>query len=346
MDRLVTRLSYHANLNELQGEAALCALLDTPAAPGPFDRLSWFAALAQWGGVSPWLAVARKDGALAVLPLAKAAEGGVDHLGPLANWYAFTVRPRISAGADGLALLAALARDLRRQSGRITLWPVPDEEGEASLLRAAFARAGWIVTCAPCDTNHILQLGGRDYAQYLASRPGPLRTTLKRKAKKVTITLYDDFSEAAWADYETVYAQSWKPEEGSPTLLRHFAREEGAAGRLRMGVAHAELDGAYQPVAAQMWTVEQGTAYIHKLAYVESAKPLSPGTSLSAALFEKVIDGDKVHMVDFGTGDDPYKRDWMEESRPRYRLTAYNPARPAQWGAIAKSLLRSLAAKA
>jgi hypothetical protein len=337
----VTRLSYHANLNELQGDTALCALLDAPVAPGPFDRLGWFSALAEIGGVRPMLGVARDGEGLAVLPLAHRPDG----LGPLANWYAFTVRARVTAGADGLALLTTLARDLRRATGRITLWPVPDEDGEASLLCAAFAHAGWFVERAPCDTNHFLSLDGRSYADYLSARPGPLRTTLKRKAKKVAITLYDAFSDAAWDDYETIYAQSWKPEEGSPALLRRFAQEEGAAGRLRMGVAHGEIEGVNQPVAAQMWTVENGTAYIHKLAYIEAAKPISPGTSLSAALFERVIDGDHVHTVDFGTGDDPYKRDWMEQSRPRYRITAYHPLRPAQWGQIAKSLLRRIRAR-
>lgn len=332
----MTRLSYHANLNELQGDIALCDWLRAPQAPGPFDRLEWFTALEQLGGVKPLLAVARDGDAMAVLPLARREDG----LGPLSNWYAFTVRPRVSAGGDGLALLSALARDLRAKAGRITLWPVPDEGGEASLLCAALSRAGWIVERVECDTNHILKVNGRTYAEYMASRPGPLRTTLKRKAKKVSITLYNDFSAQAWDDYETVYAQSWKPEEGSPALLRHFAQEEGKAGRLRMGVAYAEIDGVDQPVAAQMWTVENAAAYIHKLAYVEAAKPISPGTSLSAALFERVIDGDGVHTVDFGTGDDLYKRDWMEESRPRYRITAYNPARIGQWKAIGKSLLR------
>lgn len=343
----MTRLSYHANLNELQGDYALTALLGAPLAPGPFDRLEWFVGLAELGGVRPMLGVARDGDDVAVLPLAHRPDGSKpDELGPLANWYAFTVRPRVSAGADGLGLLVALARDLRGRTGRITLWPVPDEDGAASILAAAFTRAGWFVERAPCDTNHFLRLNGRSYADYMSARPGPLRTTLKRKAKKVAIALYDAFSDAAWDDYEAIYAQSWKPEEGSPALLRRFAQEEGAAGRLRLGVAYGEIEGVNQPVAAQMWTVENGTAYIHKLAYIEAAKPISPGTSLSAALFERVIDGDHVHTVDFGTGDDPYKRDWMEEARPRYRIVAHNPLRPAQWGPIAKSLLRRIVDRA
>ena len=52
---------------------------------------------------------------------------------------------------------------------------------------------------------------------------------------------------------------------------------------LRLGLARHV--GAV--IAAQFWTVENGVAYIHKLAHRESAKPLSAGTTLSAALFER-----------------------------------------------------------
>ena len=95
-----------------------------------------------------------------------------------------------------------------------------------------------------------------------------------------------------------------------------------------------------EPVAAQFWTVESGIAYIHKLAHRESAKPISPGTSLTAALMMKVIDDDGVEFVDFGTGDDPYKRDWMEEARPRYRLQAWRKGDPRNWPAIGKAGVR------
>ena len=162
---------------------------------------------------------------------------------------------------------------------------------------------------------------------------------MKRKAKKVEVALHTQFDDAAWAQYEEIYGQSWKPSEGSPAFLRRFAEEEGAAGRLRLAVATAEG----RPVAAQLWTVEGGTAFIHKLAYVEDAKPLSPGTTLSAALSRQVIEQDHVTLIDFGTGDDPYKRDWMDSQRPRYRLTMLRPGDPRQWPKIAKNLLRRLA---
>jgi CelD/BcsL family acetyltransferase involved in cellulose biosynthesis len=122
-------------------------------------------------------------------------------------------------------------------------------------------------------------------------------------------------------------------------MLRAFAEQEGAAGRLRLGVVRHQGN----PVAAQLWTVESGVAYIHKLAHLEEAKPLSAGTVLTAALMEHTIDRDRVSLVDFGTGDDGYKRDWMEAVRPRWRLTCLDPRNPRVWPALVKAALRQLA---
>jgi hypothetical protein len=333
----LVRVTYHDDLKEVQGDAACAQLLSTAHARAPFDRLEWWWNLVESCDLFPLIAIAKDKQHRAVLPLLRHKRD----IHVLANWYSFRVRPLFSPGADARKLMSALAADLAGQSPHIMLSPLPDEDGETTLMAECFRKAGWVVFREQSDVNHVLHVGGRSYAEYLASRPGPLRTTLKRKAGKVEVQLYDHFDAAAWADYETVYAQSWKPQEGSPAFLRRFAEEEGAAGRLRMAIARQ--DGA--PVAAQFWTVETGTAFIHKLAHTEAAKPLSPGTTLSAALFEQVIDRDGVSLVDFGTGDDPYKRDWMEEVRPRFRLDMYRPKWPGNWPAMAKVALRRLAGR-
>lgn len=324
----MTAVSYHGTVNDLQGLSF--------AGQGPFARPEWFALLEDHGA-EPFLALARDGTHALALPLARNGSG----LESLTNWYAFTWSKLATEGASP-SLLERLARDLKLRASRIELTKLPDEEGTATRLETALRRAGWLVLRERCDSNHVLPVGGRSYADYLAARPGPLRTTLKRKAKKVETEIIAHFDKDAWNSYEAVYAESWKPEEGDPALLRRFAEAEGAAGRLRLGLARH----AGEVVAAQAWTVENGTAYIHKLAHLESAKPLSAGTTLTAALFEHVIDRDGVGLVDFGTGDDPYKRDWMEQVRPRYRLTCWRPSDPRNWPAIGKAALRTLVSRA
>lgn len=333
------KFDYHPDLKEVQSDPVLAALLSAARQSAPFDRLEWWQALAEHCGLEPLLAVARDGDALAVLPLA----GRSGHLTGLANWYTFRFRPILSH-AEGP--LATLARDLAGRACRITLSHVPDEDGSASMLEAAFRKAGWVVRREPCDTNRVLSLEGRDCDAYLAARPGKLRTTLKRKSGKVATQVLTHFDAGAWAQYEAIYAESWKPEEGSPAFLRAFAEAEGAAGRLRLALAHDAADPQGPAIAAQMWTVEGATAFIHKLAHREAAKPLSPGSVLTAALMRHVIDLDRVDLVDFGTGDDPYKRDWMEAERPRYRLDMLRPGAPANWPVLAKIALRGLAARA
>ena len=333
MVKNVIVVTYHDDLNEVQGDAALAALLSAPHAATPFDRIEWWQALVRHCGMVPLIAVARDGGHRAVLPLLRHGRAIV----ALANWYSFRIAPLATAGADKAALFAAMAADLTAEAPRITLAPLPNEHGETDLLEQAFRQSGWAVFRRQCDVNHVLELGGRSYAEYLAARPGQLRTTLKRKAAKVSVQIECAFNPDSWAAYEAIYAQSWKPQEGNPPFLRALAQAEGAAGRLRMGLVFA--DG--QPVAAQFWTVENGTGFIHKLAHTEESKPLSPGTTLSAALFEQVIDRDRVTMVDFGTGNDGYKRDWMEQIRPRYELQMYRPGWPGNWLRIARTALRA-----
>ena len=59
------------------------------------------------------------------------------------------------------------------------------------------------------------------------------------------------------------------------------------------------------------------------------------GQAVDAALFQHVIDIDRVTLLDFGTGNDAYKAEWMEEVRERFRLEIFWPNHPANWPHIA-----------
>jgi hypothetical protein len=314
---------YHAEIGEAQADPALAALCTGT----PFDRLDWLDLMARecLAPARCTIVVAREGKAIAALPLVRRDQG----YAALANWYSFIARPRWTDPR----LLPAVLRDLARV-GAIDFAPLPAPE--AAVLRDAARAAGWIAVLRQADRNHVLHRQGRDFATWWAARPGPLRSTVKRKGRALATRIARHFDPADWQAYETVYAQSWKPAEGSPRFLRRLAEAEGAAGRLRLGLA---LLGD-RPVAAQFWTVENGVAYIHKLAHAADAAAHSPGTVLSHALFAMAFDEDRVDTIDFGTGDDGYKADWMEEVRHRYRLEACHPAALRRWPALAGLIAR------
>ena len=232
-------------------------------------------------------------------------------------WYSLCYGVAGEPDDDVMTAMAATLRD----GGIAKVELAPLEEAEA--LRQAFLKAGWIVSVTEKTGNWRIVTKDMGFDRYWATRPGQLRNTAKRRAKafELDIEVHRQFSEAAWADYERVYQASWKPEEGSFPFLKALATQESAAGALRLGIA--KKDGI--PVAAQLWLVENKKATIHKLAYAEAEKAFSPGTLLSVAMFRHVLDEDQVEIIDYGTGDDRYKADWMEERRPLWRLTAYNP---------------------
>lgn len=312
-----------------------------------FDRQNWFTRVEKHlPSHVPIIARAASEGALCWLMLAR--QGGKAEA--LANWYSMAFRPVFAGDPSASAkhlMLTAIARRLARMRpvlSRITLSPVPRIDGSSALIIRAFRKGGWAVSASQSSTSWTATVSGLSFDQYWAARPGQLRSTLKRKAGKAPFEtrIFDRFDADAWQAYEDVYADSWKPEEGAPAFLRATAEAEGEAGCLRIGICR--IDGV--AVAAQFWTVENGVAYIHKLAHRKSAHDLSPGTILSAALFRHVIDADHVDVIDFGTGNDPYKADWMDASAPLDQITAYNLRTPAGIAGAAKAALSGLVRRA
>jgi Acetyltransferase (GNAT) domain len=326
----------HANAIAPAGPTAL-----SPDSAGPFDRALWFDRLAamHWAGTPRRDAHGSAAGSDVWLPLVAPAPGARVSL---ANWYSFAFRPQFSGSTDPAAQAMALTDlfgTLRQSAAQLDLFPVPEVDGSSAMLRNALLAAGWWVTAQPEGHSHWLDLAGLSHDQWWADRPGALRSTVARKGKKgiVDICIVAHCDPEIWAAYERIYAASWKPGEGNPALLRAFAGDEGQAGRIRLGLA--SIDGV--PVAAQFWTVENGCAFIHKLAHVEDSVKASPGTLLTAALFRHVIDIDGVRRVDFGTGNDPYKRDWMNRHNRLWRIRAFNPSRPTVWPAAVAAMIRN-----
>jgi ribosomal protein S18 acetylase RimI-like enzyme len=204
-----------------------------------------------------------------------------------------------------------------------------------TVLMPALREQGYL-----CDTFHVsnnwyLPCEGTRWADYLAARPSRLRNTLRRcqerlkheSGYRLEIVHGDNTQlESALAAYARVYAQSWKEPEPFPEFIPQLCHMAATHGWLRMGVLHV----GGEPAAAQIWFVKDGTASIYKLAYDSRFARLGVGTVLTAALTEHVLDVDRVHEIDFLTGDDAYKGEWMTHSRPLVGMLAFDARSPLE----------------
>jgi CelD/BcsL family acetyltransferase involved in cellulose biosynthesis len=222
----------------------------------------------------------------------------------------------------------------------IEIKPLDVHSKEFSELVEAYRAAGFVVQTFFSFGNWYLPVNGRSFAEYSQSLPSVLKNTLSRKRKKlektgrakIEIVTGGQELNAAIDAYMKVYRSSWKQPEPYPQFVPGLIRMCAAMGALRLGLIY--VDG--EPAAAQLWIVHHGNALIYKLAYDERFADLSVGTILSATLFEHALDVDRVSEVDYLSGDDAYKRDWMSQRRERWGILALNPRTPRGLLAIAR----------
>ncbi len=194
---------------------------------------------------------------------------------------------------------------------------------------AALRRAGLLVECVFHSGTWYEETAGVNFADYLALRPSELRNTWRRKRRRLGSggRLKTEFyATAAGIDeailgYQTVYARSWKPEEAYPAFIPALIRLAAEKGALRLGLS--TFDGA--PAAAQFWIVWNGRAVIYKLAHDRRLDDFSLGTLLTMEMIERVLAEDRPQEINFGRGDDPYKRLWLPKRRERWGIVAANP---------------------
>jgi hypothetical protein len=236
-------------------------------------------------------------------------------------------------------LACAIASDSPRWDA-VELKPLAIDSPAFSDLVEGLKAAGFVVQTYFCFGNWYLEVEGRNFAEYMESLPSTLKNTLSRKKKKLmnsgraVIEIVTDGPdlEASIEAYNQVYLSSWKQPEPYPFFVPGLIRTCAALGALRLGIVRV----GGQPAAAQIWIVRGGSALIYKLAYDERFKELSAGTILTAALMQHVIDIDRVRKVDYLSGDDTYKKDWMSHRRELWGILAMNPLTPRGALAIAR----------
>jgi CelD/BcsL family acetyltransferase involved in cellulose biosynthesis len=262
----------------------------------------------------------------------------------LANYYSCFYAAHLAAPASkSRETLRAIARAIAGEEPRwdeIELKPLDVQSREFPELVDALKASGFVVQTYFSFGNWYLPVNGRSFAEYSQSLPSVLKNTLSRKRKKlektgrakIEIVTGGQGLNAAIDAYMKVYLSSWKQPEPYPEFVPGLIRMCAAMGALRLGLIY--VDG--EPAAAQLWIVHHGNALIYKLAYDERFADLSVGTILSATLFEHALDVDKVTEVDYLSGDDAYKKDWMSQRRERWGILALNPRTPRGLLAIAR----------
>lgn len=298
--------------------------LGREACPSLFDRIEWFRLVADHCPLPgrPLIIRARdgKDARWLFLV------GDGPNAYSLTCWYSFDFG---LVGRGCAALDEAIARALRTHFSGVELRPVADP---GPIMRA-FRAAGWLADIREESANWCVAVDG--WESYWRARPARLRNTVARRARFVSTRITTHFDPDDWAAYERVYQASWKPAEGAPALLREMAMREP----VRIGLA--TVDG--RVAAAQIWLVENDVASVHKLAHDAAEDRHSPGTVLTAAMFRHVMEQDQVKRIDFGTGDDAYKADWMDERRPLYHLRFRNPRSARGLAGAARDRVSALA---
>lgn len=319
-------------------QAITKAGLSTQAPPcDVFCTLAWFENLAAHGLDShnrPMLLLALDASAQSAvcLPLMEASSG----LESLSNYYSSLYGPLVW-GLQNLvesdsSLWRAIALHLRQHDKRwptIVFSPLDDQGQIYHWLQQAMRQVGYQVDTYFCFGNWYLCVDGRSFSAYAQTLPSALRHSIDRGRRKLTRqglwnihiqTQIDERLEPAIAAFVQVYRQSWKAPEPHPEFIPQLVRTAAAQGWLRLGVL--DLDG--KAIASQLWLVHDGKASIYKLAYVEGFERFSAGSVLTHALMQHVMDVDHVHEVDYLTGDDAYKQDWMSHRRERRGIVVFD----------------------
>lgn len=250
----------------------------------------------------------------------------------LTNFYTPLYAPLIQPNCDARRVLQTLAQALSAESPAWDMINLRWLDKSSSLfedLVTALQLAGFVVQTYFCAGNWYEPVGGRTYQEYLQDLRSSVRNIARSKQKKVDrsgrvraeIVTGGELLGAAIQAYEQVYASSWKTNEPYPRFIPGLLQVFAAEGWLRLGLAYVDE----VPAAAQVWFVANGVASIYKIAYDQRFKDLSLGSYLTMHMIQRAIEVEKVQEVDYLTGDDRYKQDWMSLRRERWGILAMNP---------------------
>jgi hypothetical protein len=300
-----------------------------------FDLPQWYDLMARFGvpdGADIRVFIDERPGSLVAVPLQAVTENGRRCLISLANFYSVEHGLITAPDADLKRGLAAILSEIRADRPRwdcLRLAELDPRDPSYAELCRALRGAGFLVECTFASGTWYEETSGLSFASYLDARAPELRNTWRRKRRSLERSgrlkkafFPGDISVAeAIADYEAAYATSWKTPEPFPHFMPALIGLAAKLGALRLGIYY--VDGV--SAAAQFWLLWNGRAVIYKLAHDKRLDALSLGTLLTMEMIERALESDRPREINFGRGDDPYKKLWLPKRRERWGITASNP---------------------
>jgi CelD/BcsL family acetyltransferase involved in cellulose biosynthesis len=302
---------------------------------------AWFSALASGTlsrGEEAFLAVLRgRTGPVSALPLVRTAGGA---LRALTAPYSTTFGPAALSGADAYALGEKLGRLVSR---RLELDAMDTGLPVTEAFLDGLNRSGLATANYRHFANWYEDI--ESFESFWATRPARLKETVRRKGRRVgemggTFLVLSSPREIedGIASYRDVYADSGKIAEPHPDFMGLMIDKLSARGDVRLGFLL--ING--EPVAVQLWLLCAHGATIFKLAHRQKFSACSPGTLLTHWMFSQLVPALKIKRVDFGRGDDRYKRDWLRFCTFRRGIIACNPTNLAGLRDIAIDIVPTL----
>jgi len=255
-------------------------------------------------------------------------------LGPSHGMYTTVFAPVIDSG-NGAKGLAEIAQEIARASPPFDVLRFdsvdPDAPATAALI-AGFHGAGLLVQPFFNFRNWCEDVEGLTIEDFLAQRSKQTRYFIGRHVRRLERSGRGRFElvtggsrlEPALLAYAKVDQQSWKKPEPFSDCIPEVARAAAADGVLRLGLYYVDDE----PAAAQLWIVSGGRATIMRLHYVEKFAKLSVGTALTFEMMRHALEIDCIRELDFGRGDDDYKKKWVSQCRGRYGILVFNRQTP------------------
>lgn len=314
----------YSNIEELKHEFAALGSIET--VKKVFLSYSWFDTFLRYVSVQEECNVViiclfNKDrNPIAILPLFDSEQHSRHNsLHAIANYYSpiFDLvfdEEKISR-VDAINYIFQLNLEVFKSIGSLNMSPVYQSvvDDFSIGLRSSWFRPFVHKKSVNWHTNFV------DFNTFKNNLSSKVKNTYRRKLKKLNTNSNWEFDyvsgsgevDKALAEYNAVYLKSWKKSEPSPDFIRNLTMSLAQDGCVRLGILRVES----KPVAAQIWMTKDGSAFIYKLAYDQDYSDYSVGTILTYKMCERCIIKESVTTIDFLTGDDSFKEQWMTNQR-------------------------------